>query len=234
MKQNWLEDVGRRVRSRWLAKSLGTTAAITAFMIAYFILLRHPQFAVTIIPPTALDRWVTFTPWAVVPYASLWLYISLAPALIAERETAPYLASAGALAFIGLAVFLFFPTAIIEPGINWARYPSVSFLKSLDAAGNACPSLHVAFSVLTALWLHRILMRINAPALARIGNWSWAALIIWSTLAIKQHLAIDMEAGAALGALIGGAGLLVEGRLHASANDECRRPRVMAAAAKRP
>jgi membrane-associated phospholipid phosphatase len=233
MKQNWIKNAGCRVGSGRLVKSLGTTAGITAFMVAYFVLLRHPQFAVTIVPPTALDRWIAFTPWAIIPYASLWVYISLVPALLGKREAAPYLASAGALAFIGLAVFLFFPTAIVEPGINFAQYPSVAFLKSFDAAGNACPSMHVAFSTLTALWLHRILTRIGAPPWPRAGNWIWAALIVWSTLAVKQHLALDVEAGIVLGALIGGAGLLFDRRFGGPAGSASRTARQAPVAAKR-
>ncbi|HET6725701.1 MAG TPA: PA-phosphatase, partial [Gammaproteobacteria bacterium] len=145
MKQNprsdWLQQVASRIKSHWLLKGIGTTGAITAFMVAYFTLLRHPQFSVTMIPPTTLDRLIAFQPAAIVPYASLWLYISLVPALLLRRECAAYLGAASVLGVVGLGIFLLWPTAVPQPDINWSLYPSVSFLKSLDAAGNACPSM---------------------------------------------------------------------------------------------
>src|SRR5699024_7375846 len=91
---------------------------------------------------------------------------------------------------------------INQPDLNWSRYPSVAFLKTMDSSGNACPSMHVAFAVLTMLWLRRLLVRIHGPAVMHWLNYGWGLLIIWSTLALKQHLAIDVLAGAALGALV--------------------------------
>ncbi|HET7922523.1 MAG TPA: phosphatase PAP2 family protein [Gammaproteobacteria bacterium] len=200
----WSRQLWLRFRAHWWAKSLGTIAGITAFMWVYFWLLRHPQFPVTVMPLTPLDRLIPFTPWALLPYATLWLYISLAPALLATwREMAPYLAAVATLTLLGFALFWFWPTEIPVPAIDWNRYPSVEFLKSVDASGNACPSLHVAFAVLTALWLHLLLKLVAAPTWLRVLNGLWCLLIAWSTLAIKQHVALDMEAGALLGLAVG-------------------------------
>lgn len=196
----WLQQAVFRFKSHWLLKMLGTTGAITTFMMVYFVLLRHPLFPVTTIPLTPLDRLIEFRPWSIVPYVSLWLYISLVPALLlVRRELAPYLSAVILLSLIGFAIFLFWPTVVPQPDVDWSLPPSVAFLKSMDASGNACPSMHVAFSVLTALWLRRLLKRMGAPIVLHGVNMGWCLLIVWSTLAIKQHLALDMEAGAALG-----------------------------------
>jgi len=72
-------------------------------------------------------------------------------------------------------------------------------LQSVDGSGNACPSLHVAFAVFSALELDRILRRMGAHGLARGLSWGWCAGILYSTLATRQHVAIDLFAGAALG-----------------------------------
>lgn len=193
----------RLIRHFWL-KALGTPAFMVAFFVAYFAILRHPPSAPTLIPLTALDRWIGFHPAALIPYASLWFYVILPTALMIKvRELIDYVAGAAALSVAGLAVFYFWPTATPAPDINWAAYPSIQFLKSMDATGNACPSLHVAFSVFTAIWLGRMLRRIGASPLVHAVNVLWAVAILYSTLATRQHVAIDLFAGALLGGLAG-------------------------------
>ncbi len=200
----WAEQAAQRLGVHWLLKALCTTGAITAFMVGYFTLLRHPLFPVTLIPVTAFDRWVAFEPWSLLPYASLWFYISLVPALLLRRELPLYLSSVTLLAILGFSIFFFWPTAVPAPDIDWHRYPSVAFLKTVDASGNACPSLHVAYALLTALWLHHLLRRMGAPLATLAVNWIWCAAITYSTLAIKQHLALDALAGALLGLAVTG------------------------------
>lgn len=175
-------------------------AFAAAFFAAYFRLLNHPLYPVTIMPLTVLDRLVGFNPAAMLPYLSLWPYILLAPALVLGwREIAAYAAGVTAVTAVGLGAFLFWPTAVPRPDIDWSRYPSFEFLKHVDAAGNACPSLHVAFTVLTVAWLERLLRQIGAPSWMRFFNAIWAAVIVYSTLATKQHVAVDALAGTALG-----------------------------------
>ena len=197
---SWSRQVFLRIKSHWLLTMLGTTGYIALFMVGYFWLLRHPMFPVTVIPLTSLDRLISFQPWSVGLYASLWLYISLVPMLLYSlRELLFYLREVTFLSLSGFAIFFFWPTAIPKPDIDWAQYPSIEFLKSVDASGNACPSLHVAFAVLTGIWLYRLLKQLGAPAILRILNGCWCVGIIYSTLATKQHVAIDMEMGVVLG-----------------------------------
>jgi membrane-associated phospholipid phosphatase len=51
------------------------------------------------------------------------------------------------------------------------------------------------------LWLHWRFTRLRVHAAARLANLAWCLGIAWSTLAIRQHVALDVIAGAALGAL---------------------------------
>lgn len=200
---DWKQHVAFRFKSHWWLKALGTTMGITAFMVVYFTLLQHPQFPVTAVPWTPLDRVINFQPWAILPYGSLWLYISLVPALLLLRqELIPYFSTVCLLSICGLTIFLFWPTTVVQPDINWQLYPSVAFLKTVAPSGNACPSMHVAFSVLTALWLHQLLKRVSAPAFLRWGNMAWCVLILWSTMALKQHLLLDVVTGTALALII--------------------------------
>lgn len=200
---SFLQQLVGRYKAQWLLKILGTTAYMTAFMVAYFFLVHHPAFSVVTVPATALDRLIDFQPWSLLPYASLWLYVSLAPMfLYGWRELRPYLGAITLLSCVGLGIFYFWPTAVPDPDVDWTRYPSVAFLKSVDAAGNACPSLHVAFAVLTALWMQRLLSGMGAPRALQVVNVLWCLTILYSTLAIKQHVALDLYAGALLGATV--------------------------------
>jgi MFS superfamily sulfate permease-like transporter len=172
------------------------------FFILYFSVLRHPYDVAVEIPVTALDRWIGFHPAALVPYASLWLYVILPTALMVKfRELIGYTAGAAALSLSGLVLFYFWPTSTPPADIDWNAHPSIRFLKNMDAAGNACPSLHAAFAVFTAVWLVRMLRRINAHFLAHVLNVLWAVMILHSTLATRQHVALDMVAGALFGGL---------------------------------
>ena len=85
---------------------------------------------------------------------------------------------------------------------DWSRYPAFAFLQSVDASGNACPSLHVAFAMFTAVWLGRLLRQMGAGRGVRAFNWLWCLGIFYSTVAIRQHVALDVLAGAGLGAAV--------------------------------
>ncbi|MCD6061598.1 MAG: phosphoesterase PA-phosphatase related, partial [Moraxellaceae bacterium] len=57
----------------------------------------------------------------------------------------------------------------------------------------------VATAFLSGVWLHHVLRRFRAPAWVLAFNWAWCALIVYSTVAIRQHVAVDAIAGLALG-----------------------------------
>lgn len=202
-KNDWLSQLNARQREHWLLKAIGITTAIAAFMVVYFALLNHPQYPPTTMPLLPPDYWVGFVPWAVWPYASLWLYIGIVPALLTLRgEMGRYVFAVTLLAVIGCSIFYFWPTTVPEFAIDWARWPALNLIKSNDAAGNACPSLHVAFAVLTAIWLQWLLHAIEAPFWVKAVNVVWCLLIVWSTMAVHQHVALDVGAGALLGVCV--------------------------------
>ena len=101
---------------------------------------------------------------------------------------------------IALAVFWFMPTAIPIFAIDGELHPALRFLKNTDAAGNAFPSLHVSFSVYACAVLMRQLRAVGAPRGVRVLNVAWAAGIVYSTLAVRQHVVIDVAGGLVLGA----------------------------------
>lgn len=183
-------------------KTFGITGFMLVFFYGYFYLLRHPAFPVHRIPNTWLDDIVSFQPAALPIYLSLWLYVSLPPGLMLTRkDILAYGARIAALCLVGFAVFYFWPNAISSANIDWEKYPSVNFLKGIDTAGNAFPSLHVATAVFSALWLHWRFKRLQLGFSVQCVNAIWCIAIAYSTLAIKQHVALDVLAGATLGTL---------------------------------
>ena len=199
----WLRQFGPRLLTMWQAKFIGTTLGMTAFFVVYFWLLHHPLFPIRIMPLTAVDRWIAFRPNALLLYVSLWFYVSLPPGLLTDRRQLwSYLLAATVLSVVGCGIFLFWPTAVPAFALDWPRDSFFSILQKVDASGNACPSLHVAFAVFTAFWLQHLLREMNAARWARVVNWLWCAGILYSTIATRQHVAIDVAAGAVLGAAV--------------------------------
>lgn len=180
-------------------KFVGTTAYMSVFFIAYFHLMRNPSSGVTVMPVTVIDQLVPFQPSMLIPYFSLWLYVSLPAALILDRrELIGYGCWLAGLCVAGLMCFYFWPTTVLLPVAEWSKYPSFSILQGVDAAANACPSMHVAAAVFSAFWLNHNLREMGAPPILRLSNWLWLVAIAYSTMAIKQHVFIDVIAGLAL------------------------------------
>lgn len=197
-------------------KGIGTMLFISLFFGAYFYLLKAPAYLTTVMPITVLDRLIGFQPLTLPMYISLWVYVSLPPALLAtRRELYGYGLAMAGTCLAGLIVFYFWPTAVPAANIDWAQYPDVDFLKSMDASGNACPSLHVATAIFSGIWLHHLLRRFGTPLWMLTFNWTWCIGIIYSTLATRQHVAVDVLAGLVLGVL--GAYLSLRQRMDAGA-----------------
>ena len=189
------------VRTHFWFKCLGTMGFTLVFFSAYIYLLKNPASRVLIMPITAVDQWVGFEPLALPIYFSLWVYVSLPPMfMLTRRELVRYGGWIGSLCLLALSIFYMWPSAVPPANIDWAEYPGVAFLKGVDAAGNACPSLHVATAVFSAFWLHWLLPTVGLGRGARLFNAFWCVAITYSTMATKQHVAVDVMAGVALGA----------------------------------
>ncbi|MGJ7569462.1 phosphatase PAP2 family protein [Variovorax sp. RB2P76] len=196
----WTADIWLRMRRHFLLKAVGTTVFTWLFFIGYFHLLRNPAFPVTVMPLTALDHLIAFQPYTLGAYLSLWLYVGVAPGLqLTFRELLVYGLWISGLCLTGLGIFYLWPTQIPPLPIDASGYPGFAMLQGVDAAGNACPSMHVAVAIFTAVRVHDVLRRARTPAFLYWINWFWFAAIAYSTLAVKQHVVLDVLAGALLG-----------------------------------
>ncbi len=198
---SWSRELAYRARHHLLLKAAGTTLWIWVFFVGYFHLLRHAAYPVATVPLTPLDAWVPLVPVAIYPYLSLWLYVGIAPGLQRTfRELLAYGAWAGLLCAVGLAIFYRWPTRIPTFVVASGGVPGFDLLQGIDSTGNACPSMHVAFAIFTAIWVDVLLRECRAPRWLRGVNGLWFAAITFATLAIRQHVVLDAVAGAALGA----------------------------------
>lgn len=151
---------------------------------------------------TSIDRNIAFSPiW-------VWVYLSYFPACTApifcrELWRNIHLFRRTALGYavqFGLALPCFLmPFQMIRPQLStpasWTDH-AMTWVYQLDPGYNIFPSLHVSNTVFLACWMWRVQgWKIGA------AFWIVAALITWSTLAVKQHYFVDLPTGFLLGAL---------------------------------
>ncbi len=143
--------------------------------------------------PSALDDMVPFEPAWVVVYALVFLQ-ALAPLAVVtdprvlNRTVAAYLT----IYAIGTPIWLLYPVVVPRPPLPivdlWTY--GIGIVRYVDPPGNCMPSMHVALAVMATLAVRR--HDRLAGALLAVS----AALIWWSTLAIRQHWASDGVVGA--------------------------------------
>jgi membrane-associated phospholipid phosphatase len=147
----------------------------------------------TILTGSAWDAAVPFVEWSIWIYVSQFALLPLAFVLARDdldRHRA-YYASLAATA-IAAVVFVAWPTQIARPAIVGEDLTAAAWrlLYSSDVPGNCFPSLHVALSVIAGTVLWRSDRRLVALL--------WPGLIAVSTLTTRQHVLLDVAAGAAL------------------------------------
>lgn len=149
-------------------------------------------------------RWVPFSAWWLVPYASMFVVMALPWFCLPVERLPRFGATVVAMVAAAWVVFVVHPTACVRPGADEAGW-AYGVLIALDGPSNCLPCLHAALPVLAA-W-----------ALATSGGWwsgrfgralvtGWTALIALSILGVRQHTGVDVAAGLALG----GAAVAVE------------------------
>ena len=148
-------------------------------------------------PAMAVDRLVPLQPEWMLVYGSLYVFIACLPALVVRqadlfrRATQAYL-TVMIVSYLG---FLWYPTVAPRPenvaAGGFAAW-SLRGLYGIDPPHGCFPSLHVAYSFVSALTCYRVHRGVGIAAAM------WAALIGVSTLFVKQHYAIDVIAGVLL------------------------------------
>jgi len=191
-----------RLRAHAMLK-LGLTAGlVVAFFVPYFALQHFPLRPPRTLPTASLDELVPFQPAWVVVYQSLYVLMPAVAWLADSADTLRrYARGFVALSAAGFVVFLAFPVMGPRPKVVSAE-GLYGMLVHYDTPLNTFPSLHVALAVYSLLFAQHLLAGAgrSAPGLILAGA-AWTAAIAYSTLATKQHYAIDLPAGMLLALL---------------------------------
>lgn len=146
-------------------------------------------------PEIAADAHIPFVPTLVFGYALYYVWIFL-PVLLLRTRAHFYQVMIGyiLIQLPAIVVFLLYPSQMTRPSVGGDDIASllVRFLYRMDPGFNLLPSLHVGHSVLVALFFYTF--RPKAFPWVAIGT----LLIVLSTVLIKQHVVLDVLAGAAL------------------------------------
>jgi membrane-associated phospholipid phosphatase len=196
----WAAELGMRARTGLVRTLIGTTVFIGLFFIGYFYVQRHPAYTPIVMPMTAFDLMIPLQPYFLLAYVSVWIYVGFGPGLQRTfAEFAVYSLWMSGLCVTGLAIFYYWPTQTPPLTLDASALPAFAALHRLDQAGNACPSMHVAVAIFTFGRVDQVLRSTRSPLWLRALNAAWFLAIVYSTLAVRQHVALDVAAGALLG-----------------------------------
>jgi membrane-associated phospholipid phosphatase len=160
----------------------------------YFVIAILTRDRPAHLPALPLDRMVPLQPEWMLVYGSLYLFMVILPVLVVRDPALFRRALQGYLTVMIVAYvgFLVYPSTLPRPedvpGTGFAVW-SLRLLYTLDPPYNCFPSLHVAYSFVSALTCYRVHRGVGIAAV------SWAALIGISTLYTKQHYVVDVAAG---------------------------------------
>jgi membrane-associated phospholipid phosphatase len=188
-----------RLAVLWREKLLLTVAFNAFFWAAYLFLSRHAFFSVHTLPVTWLDNWIGFRGhfWPYM-YESNFL-LGTVPWFITSRETLRrYVLGFALLSIVSFAIFALFPVASPRPANVNEGGMFLMFITRIDGPLNAFPSLHASTLVYNLALARRIFGPKLKPFIVA-GIIVWASLILFATLATKQHYAIDLLAGGLVG-----------------------------------
>lgn len=190
-----------RLRAQLPAKIAVWLGLAVGICVPYFTLQRLELFPRREVPVLALDGAIRFEPSWLWAYLSLGLLVPLAP-LLATRtdELARYARGLALLCLACFAAFLLVPVEGPRPVVP-PDHGAYRMLVAVDRPANSFPSLHAGLAVYSLLFAWRALRDDLSPAarraLAAAGG-IWVALILYSTLATRQHWAVDLPAGMAV------------------------------------
>jgi hypothetical protein len=178
----------------WLGLAVG-------ICVPYFTLQQLRLFPVREVPVTFVDRAIGLVPAFLWPYLSIALLVPLAPLLARTRgELSRYVRGLALLCIPSFVIFAVFPVEGPRPDLppDHALY---RWLVSVDRPTNSLPSLHVGLTVYSLLFSWRVLREDLGGALRSAllaTGLLWGGLILFATLATKQHWLVDLPPAALL------------------------------------
>jgi membrane-associated phospholipid phosphatase len=146
-------------------------------------------------PETWIDAYIPFVPQFVFAYLLYYPWVLMPVPILRSRAEFYHAVSAFALCQLSAStIFLLFPSYMTRPAVigDGLPYELLRDLYHLDNGCNLIPSLHVAHSMLVALFFRAL-----RPKLFPIVAFG-TVMISASTVLVKQHYFLDIPAGMAL------------------------------------
>ena len=197
----WLSTYLRRgilAQRGWgLILSLLLIPAILGTNLIYELLNHGPN---RIFLQSPLDRALPVVPIFAIPYVSLIPYIVVSLIAFLFFRVRVYRSAALTMIivwFISYAFYFFLQSYVARPQVTGTD-PFSGLIRSIYASDqpyNDFPSLHTSLSTIIALHWWRVDRRIGLPAAI------WTALIVASTVLVKQHYLADVAGGLVLAGL---------------------------------
>lgn len=172
-----------------------------AFFFGYTIPNHYHLYQPRLLPLTEMDMLIPLVPWTIFIYLSeYFLFVSAYFLFKSEYTRNRYIWGYFGVLFVGMIIFVFFPTAYprseypLPADIHPFVFKVFAGLREIDNPSNCLPSMHVACCYLTALafWSE------GEKRSMFWGYFIWASLVAFSTLPTKQHYIADVVAGMAL------------------------------------
>lgn len=194
-------DLTARVLACWRGKVTMFVVLVPLFNAFYFL----PQWVAWRVPGrlpmTVVDRIVPFDPGWVYAYVSMYVMLMIPP-LLTTRAGHLWRYTVGVtIMFLGAAlVFIVWPVEYPRPALTDVAPRLYRYVVSIDRPVNSIPSLHAGLVAYTLFFAGRALE--DLPARARrllfIVGVVWSAIILYGTLATKQHYLLDLPPGVLL------------------------------------
>ncbi len=166
-------------------------------LIIYSLANHYPVFPPQILPMTVVDQVIPFLPNTVWIYVSEYIYFGVIYLMCKNIVNLNrYLYAFLALQTTSVIIFFVWPTTyprdlfpLDAAQINSITYSVFSYLRTMDAPTNCCPSLHVS-SVYLSSFVFLEEQEEKFPYF-----FTWGTAIALSTLTTKQHYIIDVVTG---------------------------------------
>jgi len=183
---------GEGLRGAGVTIALGVIAIVTSL---FYDALNHGPYVLFLRLP--LDDLIPVVGAFVVPYVSLRPFIYLSAGLFLLFRARIYRSAALAMTvtlLISYAFYILLQTYIDRPVLTGTDVFSqmIRDVYAGDQPYNDFPSLHASLSTIFAIHWWRVDRRIGLPVAA------WTALIVLSTVFVKQHYLADMVGGVLL------------------------------------
>ena len=223
---DWINRIVERLKSHWRLKLCLGLALPVVLAPIYLALERYPLFPPRTFPMSPIDLAIRFSPDWVWIYDSHYLLLQLAWLARTREQIRRFAVGFVMIMVIGFSVFILMPVIgprptdihptgmyalLVASDLPLNSFPSLHVDDTPSRMSRCCGSMHCASAALNALpnadASNASTPRINAPKRGITASQlvlnlflaAWVILIVYSTMATRQHYFADLPPGLLLG-----------------------------------